>query len=160
MKNVMQIGFIAFLSFFGNVAFSQDKWDFEWEQYHIAFTLAEDFKVKTNNGDEFIAKGDGMEFGIFPFSDASVDHSSITNYVVDIAKSIKLENVDDADLLELNGLKGAYVEGYKNGSRVVLLGFIDPESDTNFYCIITFSDDDKEAEDEAVRMIKSFRKKS
>jgi hypothetical protein len=159
MKNAIQLGLIALLSLFSNVIYSQDKWDFEWEQHNIAFTLAEDFKTVTNTDDEFSAKGDGMEFSIFPFSDASIDHSNITKYTLDIAKSISLEKLDDVDVIDMNGLEGAYVEGYKEGSRIVLLGFIDPASETNFFCVITFSDDDKEAEDEAVRMIKSLRKK-
>jgi len=70
-----------------------------------------------------------------------------------------MEQLDDVDVAELNGLKGAYVEGYKDGLRIIILGFIDEESDTNFFATISFKDDDKEAEDEAVRMITSFRKK-
>lgn len=70
-----------------------------------------------------------------------------------------LHEIDDAGILKLNCLKGAYVEGYKDGDRVVLMGFIDPETDTNFFCVIVFGDKDKEAENEAVRMISSIRKK-
>ena len=96
---------------------------------------------------------------VFPFSDNTIDHSNITEYTLAIAKSLELERLDDVDVAELNGLKGAYVEGSKNGFRVVLLGFIDPESDTNFFAVITYADDDDVADDEAVRIIKSFRKK-
>ena len=77
------------------------------------FTLAEDFKMTT--ADEFTASGDGMEFGIFPFNDNSVDHSNITAYTIEIVKSLKLEQLDDVDVIDMNGLKGAYVEGYKEG---------------------------------------------
>ncbi len=159
MKELCRIGLVAVLSLFSLAAYSQDDWDYEWEQYHIVFTLAEDFKVTSNTADEFVASGDGMEFGIFPFSDETVDHSNITEYTIAIAKTLKLEELDDVDVLDLNGLKGAYVEGYKEGVRIVLLGFIDPESDTNFFSVISFADDDKNAEDETVRIIKSFRKK-
>jgi len=159
MKKLNRFALTAIMSLFALSAFAQTDWDFEWEQYHIVFTLAEDFKVTTNTAEEFTAQGDGMQFGIFPFSDESVDHSNIADYTVEIAKSIELEEVDDADVVELNGLQGAYVEGYKDGARVVLLGFLDPNSDTNFFSVITFADDDKTAEEEAVRIIKSFRKK-
>lgn len=140
--------------------YSQKDYDYEWKQHNIVFTLPEDFKEVTNKADEFTASGDGMEFGIFPFSDASVDHSNITAYTIAIAKHIKLEELDDVDVMELNGLQGAYVEGFKEGARVVVLGFIDPDSDTNFFAMITFKDDDGVAEDEAVRILKSLRKKS
>lgn len=157
MKKLNRLVSIAILSLFALAAHAQT--DYTWDQYHITFTLANDFKVISNTGEEFTAQGDGMEFGIFPFADESIDHTNIAEFTVEIAKSVELEEVDDADVVELNGLKGAYVEGYKDGSRVVLLGFIDPGSDTNFFSIITFGDDDKVAEDEAVAIIKSFRKK-
>ena len=157
MKHWFKIQFIALLSLLAVSASAQTDW--EWSQYHIMFTLADDFRVSTNSGDEFTAKGDGMEFAIFPFSDQELDHSNITAYTIEIGKSLELEELDDVDVVDLNGLKGAYVEGYKEGLRIVLLGFIDPESDTNFFAIITFGDDDAEGEQEAIRMIKSFRKK-
>lgn len=62
-------------------------------------------------------------------------------------------------MCSMNGLKGAYVEGYKDGDRIVLLGFIDPSSETKFFATITFGDDDFVAKDEAVRMITSIGKK-
>ena len=159
MKELRRIALIGLLSLVAVAAYSQDDWDYEWTQHNIAFTLAEDFKVIANDGDEFTAKGDGMDFSVFPFSDNTIDHSNITEYTLAIAKSLELERLDDVDVAELNGLKGAYVEGSKNGFRVVLLGFIDPESDTNFFAVITYADDDDVADDEAVRIIKSFRKK-
>lgn len=56
-------------------------------------------------------------------------------------------------------MDGALVEGYKDGDRIVLLGFIDPDTDTNFFATITFGDNDRVAEDEAIYMIKSIRKR-
>jgi hypothetical protein len=159
MKSVVNSLFFILCLFSLNNAHAQKTYDFEWEHYSIVFNLAEDFKVVTNTAEEFSAVGDGMEFAIFPFNDASLDASDIADYTVEIAKSLELEEIDDADVLKLNGLTGAYVEGYKAGDRVVLLGFMDPGSATNFFATITFGDDDKNAEDEAVRMIKSFRKK-
>jgi hypothetical protein len=157
MKYWFKIQLVALLALISFSVSAQTDW--EWSQYHIAFTLADDFKPVKNTGEEFTAKGDGMDFSIFPFNDQEVDHSSIADYTVEIAKSVELEQVDDADVIQINGLEGAYVEGFKEGLRVVLLGFIDPESDTNFFAVITFADDDEEAEKEAIRMIKSFRKK-
>lgn len=159
MNRLLRISLFTAFSLVSLPGYAQRDWDYEWSQHNIAFTLAEDFKVLTNTGDEFTAKGDGMDFGIFPFSDNTIDASDIVAYTVAVAESLELEEVDDADVLELNGLEGAYVEGYKQGLRVVLLGFIDPVSATNFFAVITFGDDDPVAEDEAVRMITSFRKK-
>lgn len=156
IKMTKSFFFIAFLTI---ALQTQAQKDWVWEQYSIAFTLADDFKPVTNTGEEFTAKGDGMDFAIFPFKDQSINDDDIALYTVAVAKSMSLQEIDDADVLKLNGLKGAYVEGYKDGDRVVLMGFIDPETDTNFFCIIAFGDTDKEAENEAVRMISSIRKK-
>jgi hypothetical protein len=157
MSHLFRIQLIALLSLITLSVSAQKDW--EWEHHHIAFTLADDFKPVTNTNDEFSAVGDGMEFSIFPFSDQTLDHSNITTYTISIAESLKLERLDDVDLLEMNGLKGAYVEGYKEGNRIVMLGFIDPSTETNFFATITFADDDQEAVNEAVRIIKSFRRK-
>ena len=138
---------------------AQQDWDYEWEHHHISFTLAEDFKTVTNTADEYTAKGDGMEFAIFPFADETIDATDIIAYTTAVGKSLKLEQLDDADVLELNGLEGAYIQGYKEGDRIILVGFIDPLSATNFFALITFGDNDAVAEDEAVRMLKSIRKK-
>ncbi len=153
---LLTLSIVAFYSIQGN---SQSDYDYEWAHHNIAFTLAEDFKAVTNTADEFTARGDGMEFGIFPFSDATVDHSNITAYTIAIAKHIQLEELDDVDVVNLNGLNGAYVEGYKSGSRLIVLGFIDPDTDTNFFATISFNDNDAVAEEEAIRIITSLRKK-
>lgn len=159
MTKIYNLFLILLISYGFNSVSAQKAFDYEWSHYNIVFTLASDFKEVTNTADEFTASGDGMEFGIFPFNDNTVDHSNITAYTIEIAKSLKLEQLDDVDVIELNGLKGAYVEGYKEGVRILVLGFIDPDSDTNFFATITFADNDQVAEDEAVEILKSIRKK-
>jgi hypothetical protein len=159
MNKLLRVSLFSLFSFVAVSLTAQRDWNYEWSQHNIVFTLANDFKVLTNTGDEFTAKGDGMEFGIFPFSDNTIDATDIALYTLAVAETLELQEYDDADVLDLNGLEGAYVEGYKDGLRIVLLGFIDPASATNFFAVITFSDDDENAADEAVRMILSFSKK-
>ncbi|MBK7694047.1 MAG: hypothetical protein IPI30_06935 [Saprospiraceae bacterium] len=57
------------------------------------------------------------------------------SYTLAIAKSLNMEQLDDVDVIDMNGLKGSYVEGYKDGQRIITLGFIDPESGTNFFAL-------------------------
>ncbi|OWY22833.1 hypothetical protein C7N43_23585 [Sphingobacteriales bacterium UPWRP_1] len=160
MKKFLSLNVCLLLLFAASFSVNAQKYfDYEWSKYNLAFTLAEDFKEVTNNDSEFTAVGDGMEFAVFPFNDASVDHSDMTKYTLSVAGSLEMQELDDVDVLDLNGLEGAYVEGYKDGDRVILLGFIDPTSETNFFALITFGDDDNVAEDEAVKMISSLRKK-
>ncbi|MBK7880746.1 MAG: hypothetical protein JNK69_00065 [Saprospiraceae bacterium] len=159
MKKILNLILVLVSSLTLSSLNAQQDWDFEWTHHNIIFTLAEDFKVVTNTADEFTAKGDGMDFGIFPFNDNSVEQTDMISYTLAIAKSLNMEQLDDVDVIEMNGLKGSYVEGYKDGQRIVTLGFIDPESATNFFAVITFADNDEVAENEAVRMITSLRKK-
>lgn len=154
----IRLAFILFFLACTSVT-AQQYYDYEWSDYNITFSLAEDFKEVTNNGSEFTAVGDGMEFGIFPFSDATISDADISDYTASLAESIHMKEIDDARVLSINGLEGALVEGYKDGDRIVLLGFIDPNTDTNFFATITFGDNDRVAEDEAIYMIKSIRKK-
>ncbi|MCG8526546.1 MAG: hypothetical protein MI748_09220 [Opitutales bacterium] len=130
--------------------------EYEWEDYYLAFTLPNDFEVVQNDGEAFYAEGDAMEFGLFPFADPDLDTSDIAYFTLAIAELVELDDVDEVELVELNGLEGAFVEGQKNGIRLILLGLIDPESDTNFFATIEFYDDDDIAVDAAVEIIESI----
>lgn len=129
-----------------------------WDAYGISFSLADDFEEVVNNDEEFSAVGDGMEFAILPFSDENIDNSDIIAYTMEVGNALDLERIDDVSLIKLNGFKGAYVEGMSEGEKIFLMGLIDPDSDTNFFVIITFLDDDMNAIDEAIQICKSFQK--
>lgn len=140
--------FLAITSSFG-----QD--DFEWG--NIAFTLEEDFEIIKNGRKKFEAAGGGLEILVLPFEDDGIDEDDITDFTAHIAINMDLEEIDAAQEINLNGLEGAYVEGYKDGDRVFLLGMINPDSNDNFIAIVTFDDDDSDAEEEALDILSSFR---
>ncbi len=137
---------------------NSDIQDYTWDEYGIGFKLAPDFKEKVNNIEEFTADGDGMSLSIIPFKDETIDDSDIVKYTIGIAKSLNLEGIHDVDVISLKGFEGGYVEGVKDGAKVFLMGLIDPKSDTNFFVVITFLDNDAEATKEAVNICTSFRK--
>lgn len=132
--------------------------EYTWDYYGIGFTLADDFIETINTDEEFSADGDGMSFSIIPFKDASISDNDISVYTISIAASLNLEVIDDVNIIALKSFKGGYVEGMLDGTRVFLMGLIDPSSETNFFVIIAFADDDEVAVDEAIRMVQSFRK--
>lgn len=131
---------------------------YTWDEYGISFSLADDFRETVNNIEEFSADGDGMSMSIIPFKDESIDDSDITKYTIGIAKSLNLEGIQDVDVISINNFEGGYVEGVKDGAKIFLMGLIDPNSATNFFVIITFIDEDKEAIKEAINICKSIRK--
>lgn len=151
---------LALISLFCFLCISsvQAQQNYVWEEYGISFTLADDFVEEHNDINEFSAAGDGMFLSIIPFKDASIDDSDITVYTVQIAASLGLEEIDDVDVLELNYFQGGYVEGYKDGAKIFLLGMIDPDSDTNYFVVITFQDEDEEAIKEAINIVTSIQK--
>lgn len=147
--------FTAFL-FVMNTAAAQQ--NYTWDEYGISFSLADDFRETVNNIEEFSAKGDGMDMSIIPFKDETIDDADITTYTMSIAASLELGRIDDVSKIDINGFKGGYAEGEKDGAKIFIMGLIDPNSDTNFFIIISFLDQDQNAIDEAINICKSIRK--
>jgi hypothetical protein len=153
MKSIMValVFTFSFLNLFGQQTYV-------WEAFGITFTLADDFEEVVNNDEEFSAIGDGMEMAILPFSDENIDDNDIVAYTIEVGNSLNLERIDKVNVIKLNGFKGAYVEGMSDGEKIFLMGLIDPDSDANFFVIITFLDDDENAIEEAINICKSFKK--
>lgn len=149
--------FIFSVCFFVITAASGQQ-NYTWDEYGISFSLADDFKETVNNIEEFSAVGDGMDMSIIPFKDETIDDTDITGYTMAIAASLNLGRIDDVSTIDFNGFKGGYAEGEKDGVKLFLMGLIDPNSDTNFFVIISFLDQDQNAIDEAINICKSIRK--
>lgn len=132
--------------------------EYTWDEYNLAFTLADDFEEDVNNAEEFSAYGEGMGLSIFPFNDDSINEDDITTYTMSIAASLELSELHDISVIELNGFKGGYAEGELDGVRVFLMGLIDPDSESNFFVLIGFDNYDESALDEAVNICQSLRK--
>ncbi|PSR15248.1 MAG: hypothetical protein DA408_02180 [Bacteroidetes bacterium] len=129
-----------------------------WDEYGLAFTVADDFVEVVNNSDEFSMVGDGMEMTIIPFIDETISNDDIAVVTMEIAAALGLDRIDDISVIMLNGFRGGYAEGVLNNEKIFLMGLIDPQSYTNFFVIITFLDDDQNAIDEAVNICLSFQK--
>lgn len=151
-KNLLLI----LIPFFTVATFAQI--ECEWDDYGLYFELPEDFKIVENNSEGFAAEGDAMEFAIYPFYDDSLETADITLFTLELADELDLDDYHDADVIELNGLEGAYVEGELDGIRVFLMGIIDPQSDTNFFALIKFYNDDGVAADAAIDIVLSFER--
>lgn len=153
-----QLFFALFLFCFSNLQTIYSQQEYTWEEYGIGFSLADDFKEKVNNIEEFSAEGDGMEISIIPFKDGSIDDNDITTYTMSIAASLKLGKIDDISKIDINGFTGGYAEGVQNGIKIFVMGLIDPDSETNFFITIVFQDKDENAIEEAINICKSIHK--
>jgi hypothetical protein len=144
------------LVLFSIVSNAQQK--YVWDEYGISFTLADDFEETTNTIEEFSAVGDGMELSIIPFKDETIEDSDIVTYTMSIAASLKFEKIEAISTININGFKGGYAEGVSEGVKIFIMGLIDPKSDTNFFVIITFQEDDENATEEAINICKGIRR--
>lgn len=136
-------------------AFSQQ--EYAWEAYNLSFTLDDDFEETSNNYEEFSASGNGIEFSILPFIDDTIDEDDITTFTMSIAASLELDQLNDISIIELNGFKGGYAEGHMDGALIFIMGLIDPDSDSNFFVILGFDNEDEEAFDKAVNICQSIK---
>ncbi len=139
--------FIIFSSF----TFIADK-TYVWERYKLQITVPDDFKVTKNNDNDFEMQGDGMELMMHIF-EQNISADEMDEAVIAGAKAMKLQEIDAEETIEGDGLDGYYVEGFKDGHRVMFSGMIDPKSHTNFFLIIIFDDKDKQAETDALEII-------
>ena len=128
-----------------------------WDAYKIQITVPDDFKVVKNTNENFEMTGDGMALFMDVF-EKDITKEDMDEATVAGAKAMKLNEIDAAHELSTNGLEGYYVEGEKDGDRVMFAGLIDPNSHTNFFTAITFDDEDKTAEADALRIMMSLRK--
>lgn len=127
-----------------------------WEQYNIEITVPRDFKIVKNTSNEFEMKGDGMELFIYIWNQKKLAVEDMDEATVELAKELKLQEVDEEEAFKNGDFAGYYVEGFKDGDRVMLAGVVDLKSRTNFFIVITFDDKDEEAEKEALKILENI----
>lgn len=156
MKNFITVLVVALLvtslSSFTNVL---DK-TFYWEQYNIEITVPRDFKVVKNTKNEFEMVGDGMELFMYIWNQKSVGVDDMDEATIEVAKEMNLQEIDEEEAFKNGDFAGYYVEGFKDGDRVMLAGVVDLQSRTNFFLVITFDDKDAEAEKEAIKILENI----
>ena len=145
--------FVITLLLFAFNAQAQHTWT--WDSYGISIDLPEDFEVVTNTDETFEAAGEGMEIMMYIFEeDISLDELDDATHIA--AEEMELEEIDAIQNVTVDGLEGKYIAGYKDGDAVLLVGLLDPDSDVNFFVVITFNDDDPVAEEDAMHILDSI----
>jgi hypothetical protein len=150
MKTLFSSFLLFTLSSFG---FITDK-TFVWEHYKLQITVPDDFRISKNTDEDFEMKGDGMELIMHVFEE-DISKDDMDDAVIEGANAMKLQEIDAEHQIEGDGLDGYYVEGYKDGHRVMFAGMIDPKSHTNFFLVIIFDDKDKQAEADALDILEN-----
>ena len=130
---------------------------FVWDYYKVSIMLDNDFKVTKNTDDEFRANGDGMEVYVDVWEE-NIAVDDMDEAVAAYALKLKMTEIDAAHEVHINGLDGFYVEGFKDGDRVMLAGLIVPNSHANILVEIHFDDKDATAEKDALKILNSIKK--
>ncbi|TDB67340.1 amidohydrolase family protein [Arundinibacter roseus] len=130
---------------------------FQWEDYRLEITVPDDFKVNKNTSETFEMSGEGMEL-IMEIVEEDITLEDLEEATVAGAEEMELDEIDEATAVSSNGLKGFYVEGVKDGSRIMFAGMLDPRTQTNFFIAIVFDDEDKQAEKDAIKILNSIKR--
>lgn len=152
MKNFLAAVLFIIISSFGFIT----NQTYTWEEYNLEITVPDYLKEKKNDGEDFEMEGRGMTLGMYVFEE-KITKDQMDDAVIKAATEMELKEIDTQYEIEGDGLDGYYVEGYKNGKRVVFAGMIDPKSRTNFFMVITFNDRDQKAETDAEAIVQSVR---
>ncbi|MBX7152573.1 hypothetical protein K1X84_13105 [bacterium] len=125
---------------------AQSGWkEMEWETYSIRFKVPESFEITESTADIFTASGEDFTLSISPWKDASISVEEVAN------KALGSLSADDVTItshekIDLNGFEGYEIlgTGYQDDRPLlfVVLGFIDPDGETNFSAYILFWHDE------------------
>jgi len=112
-----------------------------------------DFKIETNNAEEYTASNDNLFVSIIPIQDENLTKDHLAEAVVAMAKELEYDVVDNADEAEMQDLIGYYVMGKKDGVNALLMALMDTESSTNLLVVIVYDDRSERA---ALKVANSF----
>ena len=127
--------------------------DMEWDTHGVGFTVPDDFKIETNNAEEFTADDGTLFLSILPIQDNTITTDDLAEAVADIAVDLEYDRIQEGDAIEVDDFTGYYVKGRKDGVNAVILGLLDKESSTNLLVVIVYADG---FEDEAIEVASSF----
>ncbi len=127
--------------------------DMEWDTHGVGFTVPDNFKIETNNAEEFTAGNDELFLSILPIQDKTLTKDDLADAVVEMAKGLNYDRIQEGDEIDVDDFTGYYVKGRKDGVNAVFMALLDKESSTNLLVVIVYADD---YEDDAVDIASSF----
>jgi len=139
------------LFLFSQGAFAQT--EMRWDKHGVGFTVPSNFKIETNNAEEYSASNDNLFLSIIPIQDENLTKEHLAEVVVSMAKDLKYDVIDEVDEADVDDFTGYYVKGRKDGVNAVLMALMDTESGTNLLVVIVYTDG---YEEKAVEMAGSF----
>ena len=127
--------------------------EMEWDTHGVGFTVPDDFKIETNNAEEFTADNGTLFLSILPIQDETITKDDLAEAVADIAIDLEYDRIQEGEAIDVDDFSGYYVKGRKDGVNAVIMALLDNESSTNLLVVIVYADG---FEDDAVAVASSF----
>ena len=161
MKNKLNyflaVAILLCFNLFVTDSFAQET-RYNWSDYGVSFSIPNTHKIKTNSADVF-ESGDNLTWlEMYPYKDAS---ATAKGMVIAVAKEQTDMKILDEGAYKTGGYDGYWItcESASHPEwQYWYIGFIDPNSDTNFYAVIWFKKGNAKAKEIANKMSYSFKK--
>jgi len=127
--------------------------DMHWDTHGVGFKVPSDFVLETNNAEEFTASNDNLFLTIVPIQDEDVNDDDLAEAVVEMAKGLEYDDIEEAEAIDVNDFTGYYIKGRKDGTNAVVMAVLDKKSSTNLLVVIVYVDG---YEDQAVNIAASL----
>jgi len=151
MKRIQTI-FLT-LALFLSLTAVQAQTEMHWDTHGVGFIVPSNFKVETNNAEEYVASNDNLFLSITPIQDESLTKDNLADAVLAMAKEMNYDLVEEADEADVDDFTGYYVKGRKDGVNAILMALLDSQSSTNLLVAIVYDDNSM---NKAVDMANSF----
>lgn len=123
------------------------------DTHGVGFSVPKNFKVETNNAEEFTAGKDALYLSILSIQDEWVTEDDLADAVVAMAEELKYDRIQEGDAIDIDDYTGYYIKGRKDGVNAAFFTLLDKESSTNLIVVFVYADG---YEDDTVDIAASF----
>ncbi|MFM9951775.1 MAG: hypothetical protein ACKV1O_27845 [Saprospiraceae bacterium] len=114
--------------------------DMHWDTHGVGFKVPDDFAIEANNAEEFSASNDNLFLSIVPVQDLEVNDDDLAEAVVEMAKGLEYDDIEEGEAIEVDDFTGYYIKGKKDGVNAVVMAVLDKKSSTNLLVVIVYVD--------------------
>lgn len=157
MKKLSSIVLVCVFLTLTSSAFAQFT-NYNWKDYGVSFAVPSTHRVLQNTADEFASEDNNTSLHLFPYNDASATPKGM---IVSIVNELPDLNILQEGAYKVGGYDGYWItceESEHPGWQYWYIGFIDPNSDVNFYAIIGYKKNNAAAVKLAEQMSYKFKK--
>jgi hypothetical protein len=127
-----------------------------WAYYDWQINLGSGMEIGNNDAESLSILGNGIEISIFQFDRPDDDEMTLQQFAAFLGRLFRLEEPDPIHPFKSEYLNAYCIAGYKEFDRIVTIVF--EEDEYRFFATATFDDDNLEAEELALTLLRSIRK--